>query len=79
MWHQMNSFTRALAREVENLSQVDVRPNLGPLRHQVAVEGLTELVGGGLETSLKEIFFAEPEVRHRTPRIGGKRPFAFAN
>jgi hypothetical protein len=69
----------ALTRDVEDLPEVDVRPYLGPLWCQVAGKGFAELVRGGLETSLKEICFAQPEVRDRTSRVAATAASPFLN
>ena len=48
----------ALAGDVEDLAQVEVGPDLGPLGLEIAVEGLAELVGRRLEIVLEEIHLA---------------------
>ena len=55
--------TLALSADVENLPQVDVSPDLGPFRLQVAVQRLAELVGGRLEIVLQEKYFGDAIVR----------------
>ena len=49
----------ALACDIENLAQIDMRPDLGPLRVQVAIDGGTKLIGGRLKVILFEEQVAE--------------------
>ena len=63
----------ALARYIEDLAQIDVRPNFGPLRIQVAVQRFAKLVRRRLVVILREEQLAYAEVRQRAVAIGVQR------
>src|ERR1700674_401969 len=67
----------SLPGDIENLPEVDVRPDLRPLRIQIAVESLAEFVGGGLVVVLELVDFGNAVVRQGTGAVRGQRLLIF--
>ena len=69
----------ALAGDVEDLAQADVRPDFGPLRLEIAVQRFAELVGGRLVVVLQEVDFGDAVVREGVVALGLERLLVFAS
>src|SRR5277367_6703203 len=67
----------ALAGDIENLSQLDAAPDLGPARFAVAVDGFAIGVGRGLVVPLIEENIRDAVVRERTVLVEIKRLVEF--
>ena len=63
----------ALSRDVENLAQLDVAPDLGPARLAIAVQAVAVGVGRGLEVTLQEENLGDAIVGQRTVLVDFER------
>jgi hypothetical protein len=54
--------TLTLSGNGENLSQIDVRPDFGPLRFHIAIQHFAEAVCGGLVVVLEEERLRDPKM-----------------
>ena len=68
----------ALSRDVKNLAQLNVAPDLGPARLAVAIERLTVGVGRRLIVMLQEEHFRDAVVRKRAVLVALQRLVEFA-
>src|ERR1700733_10935304 len=55
----------ALTGDVENVTELDMRPHLGPLGLEIPIERLAIFIGCRLVVVLEEVHFGDAEMRQR--------------